>query len=142
MSKILEHSLELYKSKQINSTGTKRLSFEPFVVLLSVDSETEGKGLRCFRLYLNKNVHVSFIGYRLVGLVVRRPPREWKIPGSNPSCAEIFFRGRVTPVTSKLALQWLPSQAPGVIGSALGLVGPVSDWVRSGLQLLTQCSST
>ena len=27
---------------------------------------------------------------------------------------------------SKLALQWLPSQAPGVRGSALGLVGPVS----------------
>ena len=44
-----------------------------------------------------------------------------------------FFRGRVIPVTSKLALQWLPCQAPGVIGSALGLVGPVSvycDWVR------------
>ena len=44
-----------------------------------------------------------------------------------------FFRGRVTPVTSKLALQWLPCQAPGVLGSVLGLVGPVSvdcDWVR------------
>ena len=27
---------------------------------------------------------------RLVGLVVRRPPREWKIPGSNPACAGIF----------------------------------------------------
>ena len=34
---------------------------------------------------------------------------------------------------SKVALQWLPCQAPGIIGSALGLVGPVSvycDWVR------------
>ena len=44
-----------------------------------------------------------------------------------------FFRGRVIPVTIKLALQWLPCQVPGVIGSALGLVGPVSvycDWVR------------
>ena len=33
----------------------------------------------------------------------------------------------------KLALQWLPCQAPGVIGSVLGLVDPVSvycDWVR------------
>ena len=29
-------------------------------------------------------------GDRLVGLVVRRPPRERKIPGSNPACAEIF----------------------------------------------------
>ena len=28
---------------------------------------------------------------RLVGLVVRRPPRERKIPGSNPACAGIFF---------------------------------------------------
>ena len=28
--------------------------------------------------------------YRLVGLVVRRPPRERKIPGSNPACARIF----------------------------------------------------
>ena len=33
----------------------------------------------------------------------------------------------------QLALRWLPCQAPGVIGSVLGLVGPVSvyrDWVR------------
>ena len=40
---------------------------------------------------------------------------------------------RVIPVTSKLVLQWLPCQAPGDIGSMLGLVGPVSvycDWVR------------
>ena len=27
---------------------------------------------------------------RLVGLVVRRPPRERKIPGSNPACAGIL----------------------------------------------------
>ena len=27
---------------------------------------------------------------RLVGLVVRRPPQERKIPGSNPACARIF----------------------------------------------------
>ena len=27
---------------------------------------------------------------RLVGLVVRRPPRERKVPGSNPACARIF----------------------------------------------------
>ena len=26
----------------------------------------------------------------LVGLEVRRPPREWKIPGSNPACARIL----------------------------------------------------
>ena len=28
--------------------------------------------------------------YRLVGLVVRRPPPEWKIPGSNPAYTGIF----------------------------------------------------
>ena len=28
--------------------------------------------------------------HRLVGLVVRRPPRERKVPGSNPACDEIF----------------------------------------------------
>ena len=36
-------------------------------------------------------------------------------------------------MTKKLALQWLPCQAPGVIGSVLGLVCLVSvycDWVR------------
>ena len=61
---------------------------------------------------------------RLVGLVVGRPSREWKISGSNPAWRRDFFQGRVIPVTSKLALQWLPCQAPGVIGSALGQVGP------------------
>ena len=56
--------------------------------------------------------------------------RERKIRGSN--CDEIF-PGRVIPVTSKLALQWLSCQAPGIIGSVLGLVGQLSvycDWVR------------
>ena len=63
---------------------------------------------------------------------LRRPPRERKIRGSNPACDEIF-PGQVILVTSKLALQWLPCQAPGVLGSALGPVGPVSvycAWVR------------
>ena len=44
-----------------------------------------------------------------------------------------FFGSRVIPVTSKSALQWLPCQAPGVLGSVLGLVGAASvccDWVR------------
>ena len=44
-----------------------------------------------------------------------------------------LFPGRVIPVTEKMATQWLPCQAPGVLGSALGLGSPVSvycDWVR------------
>ena len=34
--------------------------------------------------------------HRLVGLVVRRPPRERKIPGSNPACTAIFPRSSHT----------------------------------------------
>ena len=81
--------------------------------------------------------------YRLVGLVVRCPPQKRKIQGLNPAWAG-FFRGRVIPVTLKLALQWLPCQAPGVIGSALGLVGPVSvycDWVRRKVGSATSISA-
>ena len=32
----------------------------------------------------------SSLNYHLVGLVVRRPPRQRKVPGSNPACAGIF----------------------------------------------------
>ena len=53
-------------------------------------------------------------------------------PGFESRLRRDFWGGRVIPVTSKLAFQWLRCQAPGVIGSALGLVSPVSvycDWV-------------
>ena len=66
--------------------------------------------------------------HRLVGLVVKASASRAEDP-----LAPGFYRGRVVPVTSNLALQWLPCQAPGVIGSVLGLVGPASvycDWVR------------
>ena len=89
--------------------------------------------LECSQLTLESPLqHFFYNSDRLVGLVVRCPPRERKIPVRIPF-APGFFRGRVIPVTSKLALQWLPCMAPGVIGSALGLIGPVSvncDWVR------------
>ena len=39
---------------------------------------------------LQTYIPVSLSSDRLVGLVVRRPPRERKIPGSNPACAGIF----------------------------------------------------
>ena len=87
-----------------------------------------GRGA-CFCSFV---VVVAFLTYRLVGLVVRRLPRERR-PRVRIPLAPGFFRGRVIPVTEKLVHQWLPFQAPGVIGSALGLVGPVSvycDWVR------------
>ena len=76
---------------------------------------------------------------RLVGLVVKASASRAEDHGFESRLRWgwvfffFFFCDRVIPVTSKLALQWLPCQAPGVIGSALGLVGPVSvycDWVR------------
>ena len=70
--------------------------------------------------------------YQLVGLVVKASASRAEIQGLNPAYNRIFL-GQVIPVTSKLALQWLPCQAPGVIGSAQELVGLVSvycDWVR------------
>ena len=54
-----------------------------------------------------------------------------------------FLPGRVIPVTSTLVLRWLPCQAPGVMGSALGLVSPVSvysDWVRQKVGSATSFS--
>ena len=41
-------------------------------------------------LLLNHCCPYACLQYRLVGLVVRRPPRERKIPGSNPACAGLF----------------------------------------------------
>ena len=47
-------------------------------------------------VYLQEQTIIAGVGqrpqasHRLVGLVVRRPPRERKIPGSNPACAGIF----------------------------------------------------
>ena len=79
---------------------------------------------------------------RLVGLVVKTSASRAEDPGFESR----LRRGRVIPVTSKLALQWLPCQAPGFIGSALGLAGPVSVYCgrdgKFGLQLLSQCCST
>ena len=37
-----------------------------------------------------KNLDLCAFQYHLVGLVVRRPPREQEVPGSNPACAGIF----------------------------------------------------
>ena len=60
-----------------------------------------------------------------VGSWLRHSLQERKICGSNPT-SDGIFPGRVIPVTSKLTPQWLPCHASGIIGSALGLVGPMS----------------
>ena len=64
---------------------------------------------------------------------LRRPSRERKIPGSNPACAVIFPGSSHTSDLKIGTPVAIPCQAPGVTGSVLGLVGPVSvycDWVR------------
>ena len=69
---------------------------------------------------------------RLVGLVVKASASRAEDPGFDPAC-DRDFSGSSHTSDQKLALQWLPCQAPSVIGSALGLVGAVSvycDWVR------------
>ena len=45
----------------------------------------------CMDMVINASWHD-----RLVGLVVRHPPRERKVPGSNPACARIFSASSYT----------------------------------------------
>ena len=93
------------------------------------DEETLGRSVFVHSSVMSKFTLVRI--HRLVVLVVRRPPRERKVPGSNPACAGIFSGSSRT---SDLNIGTpVANPAPGYIGSALGLVGPVSvscDWVR------------
>ena len=103
------------------------------LLLFEQKDEAWGRLRGCFSfLLLSRELASPFSRTASLAWWLRRPPRERKIRGSNPACDGIF-PGRVIPVTQKLALQWLPCQTPGIIGSALGLVDPVSvycDWVR------------
>ena len=72
---------------------------------------------------------------RVVDIVVKASASRAADPGFDSRLRrEFFFQVEsLHMVILKLVLQWLPCQAPGVIGSALGLVGPVSvhcGWVR------------
>ena len=100
---------------------------------LSVSCSSLSCPLSCLSPYsLLSPVFLSYLSTASMAEWLRRPPRERKTRGSNPACDGIF-PGRVILVTSKLALQRLPCQAPGIIGSVLGLAGPVSvycDWLR------------
>ena len=57
------------------------ISSFPLFLLSSLSSSSFGCSSSCYS---------SPCVYRLLGLVVRRPPRERKIPGLNPACAGIF----------------------------------------------------
>ena len=75
--------------------------------------------------------------HRLVGLVVRRPPRERKIPGSNPACAGIFSGSSHTsdlkigtPVaTLPGAWRYRVSTGTGRPGVSILWLGEVERWI-------------
>ena len=97
------------------------------------DKTNVSKSCSVFREITQKHFRASPRWHRFDGLVVKASASRAEDPGFESRLRRDFFRDRVRPVTQKLALQWLPCQAPGVTGSALGLVGPVSvysDWVR------------
>ena len=77
-----------------------------------------------------RSTHVD----RLVGLEVKASASRAEGLGFESRLRRDFSGSSHTSDSKNLiALQWLPCQAPGVIGSALGLVGLVSvycDWVR------------
>ena len=67
------------------------------------------------------------------GLVVKAFTSRAKDPGFKSCLHRDFSRVESFQWLKKYVLQWWPCQAPGITGSLLGLVGPVSvycDWVR------------
>ena len=71
--------------------------------------------------------------YRLVGLVVKALASRAEDPGFDSRLRRGDFSWSSHTMAEKLALQWLPCQAPGVIGSVLGLVvseAVYCDWIR------------
>ena len=71
--------------------------------------------------------------HHLVDLMVKASASRVEDPGFETRLRRDFSRSSHTSDLKKMALQWLTCQAPGVIWSVLGLVGPVSvycDWVR------------
>ena len=82
----------------------------------------------------NDNIQPSLFSFKdsLAGLVVKAFALGVDDPGFK-SRLQWDFSGLSHTSDLKLALQWLPCQAPGIIGSVLGLVNLVSvycDWVR------------
>ena len=78
----------------------------------------------------------------LVGVVVKASASRVEDPRFESRLRQDFFRVE-SYQWQKLALQWLPCHAPGVIGSVLGLVVPVSvycDWVRKKVWSATSIS--
>ena len=91
-------------------------------------------------------VHCSLVD-RLVGQVVRRPPRERKVPGSNPACAGIFLGSSHTsdlkigtPVaTLPGSWHYRVSTGTGRPGVSILWLGEVERWICN---FCLKCGST
>ena len=98
-----EHSECKWPEDTQKSTG----DFDRYMTIMAAPSRESSKTTTkieatLVRVVKYETVSRSWPSYRLVGLslVVRRPPRERKIPGSNPVCDVDFFSGssQETPV--------------------------------------------
>ena len=86
---------------------------------------------------LPRQLHQSATLDRLVGLVVRRPPRERKVPGSNPDCAGIFSGSSHTSdlnigtplATLPGAWRYRVSAGTGLPGVSILCLGEVEGWI-------------
>ena len=80
------------------------------------------------------DLHPDYAEDSLGGLVVKASASRVEDPGFESRLRRDFSgSSHTSDFKKKLALQWLSCQAPGIIGLALGLVGPVSvycDWER------------
>ena len=88
-----------YQPEELTLSWRSELSWVTFHVsstltwqcLLTVQFTETSTTKRVFLWYRSqRDVHLFCKFNRLFGLVVRRPPRERKIPGSNPACDGIF----------------------------------------------------
>ena len=84
---------------------------------------------------------------RLVGLVVRRPPRERKILGSNLACARIFSgSSHTSDLKTGSAVATLPGAWRHRVSTGTGRPGVSILWLGEGrrfdLRLVSQCGST
>ena len=87
------------------------------------------------------------LSFRLVGSVVRRPPRERKIPGSNPACAGIFSGSSHTsdfkigtPVAALPgAWRYRVSAGTGRPGASILWLSEVESWICSFCLSVAAC---
>ena len=109
----------------MQTSGQKLLHLSP-TRCLETGTEPQAMGLKV------EHTNLSVIENHFVGLFVKVSASRVEAPGFDSRLRRgDFSRSRDTS-DCKLALQGLPCQAPCIIGSALGLVGPVSiylEWV-------------